>query len=214
MCRAAQFITLAAVSVALLGAGEREARAQPALDAAVVFGVDEDLTAVGRLLAGGIWSFGKFAPEAHIGFDGFLPIKSSAGVTARSFSLINLGARYGFLSDRFDGPFVSGGGGFGLFTGKPHERQLDDDPACEVARPPSDNCVYRIDKNLNARLGFGWGFQSSKNTTVAARIDLHYWLFSLNDFEDQPDGSPVPNMVDRPQASWSVLVGLEFMRWQ
>lgn len=209
----AKWIAALAVVWGLWGATEREAAAQPALDTAVIVGVDGDLTAIGRLLAGGIWQFGQFAPEAHIGFDGFLPIDSDAGITARSISLINVGARYAFLDDNFVGPFVTAGGGFGLFTGKPHERQLSDAEVCSAARPPSENCAYLIDKNINGRLGFGWGFETSSQTTVAARLDVHYWMFSLNDFEDQPNGAPIPNMVERPQATWSVLIGLEFMHW-
>ena len=196
----------------------RTATAQPAIDAAVLTGVDQDTTAIGRLMAGGIWALGRFAPEAHVGVDGFLRIDSAKGIAARQLSLLNLGARYAFTSDRFIGPYVSVGGGFGIFTGKPHERKINGDAnLCASARippeQPQDNCIYRIDKSVNARVGFGYGFASGKHTTVAARIDVHYWAFSLNDFEDQPSGAPVPNMVSRPQSTWSISVGLEFMRW-
>jgi hypothetical protein len=210
--------------VALVAGGvwissEREAAAQPAVDAAVLSGIDKDTTAIGRLLAGGIWSLGKFAPEAHIGFDGFLRINKDKGIAARQFSLINLGARYAFTSDRFVGPYLSIGGGFGIFTGKPHERKVEGDAVvCESANipdsQPQDQCVYRINKSVNGRIGFGYGFQSGKKTTVAARVDFHMWMLSLNDFEDQPNGAPVPNMVDRPVTTWTLTVGLEFMRWQ
>ena len=73
---------------------------------------------------------------------------------------------------------------------------------------------YQIDKNLNARLGFGWGFRSGPKTTVGVRLDLHYWLLSLSDYDPDRTGSPVPSMVPRPQQTFSVLIGLEFMRWK
>lgn len=214
-----KILAAAAVAAVAMVSDVRGADAQPAIDASVIAGVDEDLTAVGRLSVGGFWGFGKFAPEAHIGLDGFLRIDSSQGIAARSFNLIDIGARYGFLSDHFVGPFVSAGGGFGLFTGKPHERKIKGDmELCASANLPSeqpqDECTYRINKHLNARLGFGYGFRSGKKTTVAVRVDVHYWLLSLNDFDPTDTGAPVPSMVSRPQDVWSVLVGLEFMRWR
>ncbi|HUH02254.1 MAG TPA: hypothetical protein VML75_09665 [Kofleriaceae bacterium] len=199
-----------------VAAGPRAAAAEPAVDAMVITGIDKDLTAVGRLLAGGMYGFGKFAPEAHIGFDGFLRIDPEKGIAARSFSL-DIGARYGFTSDRFTGPYVSGGASYGFFILKPHERKVVDSPeVCASANlppPNQDDCTFRIDRNIAARLGFGYGFASGKKTTVGVRVDVHYWLLSLNDFEGVP-GAPVPSMVERPQDTWSVLVGLEFMRWQ
>lgn len=197
-----------------LGLTAPRAGAEPVLDASVFAGVDQDVTAIGRAFAGGMWILGRFAPEAHVGFDGFLRLNGDAGVAARSFTLLDLGARYAFTSDRFIGPFVSAGGSFGLFTGKPHERKVDNDPeTCMSAPGAPDSCAFRIDKNASARLGFGYGFASSDNATVAVRLDLNYWMFSVNDFEDQAPGSPVPRDIPRPQSSVSVMLGLEFIRW-
>lgn len=200
-----------------VAAGPRAASAEPAVDALVITGIDQDLTAVGRLLAGGMYGFGKFAPEAHIGFDGFLRIDSDKGIAARSFS-IDVGARYGFTSERFVGPYVTGGASYGFFILKPHERKVVDAPeVCASANLPAgpgeDDCTFRINRNIGTRLGFGYGFASGKKTTVGVRLDIHYWLLSLSDFENLP-GAPVPSMVERPQDSWSFLIGLEFMRWR
>lgn len=207
------------LAAALLAAAGRPAAAQPAVDAAVLGGVDRDTSAVIRLVAGGMWTLGRFAPEAHIGVDGFLRIDADRGIAARSFNLIDLGARYGFQSDRFLGPYVTLGGGFGLFTGKPHERKVVDAPdVCESASIPEDQpqdaCSYQIDKNINARLGLGWGFPSGPKTTVGVRLDVHYWLLSLSDYDRNRSGDPIPGMVPRPQQTFSVLIGLEFMRWK
>ena len=56
----------------------------------------------------------------------------------------------------------------------------------------------------------------SKATTqhVGVRFDITYWMFSLNDFEDQPAGAPIPNQIPRPQDTLSFMIGLEFMRWR
>jgi len=209
---------LAAVLCLQLGTAQR-AQAEPVLDAAIIAGVDQDMTAIGRLVAGGFWDFGRVAPEVHIGLDGFLPLTADKGIAARSFSAIDVGARYGIMSERYFGAYLSGGVGFGLFWGKPHERKVDgDEELCASANIPpeqdQDQCAFRINRNANVRLGFGWGFASGKKTTVGARIDIGYWMFSVNDYEDQPSGAPVPRLIPRPQAAWTLMLGLEFMRWK
>ena len=197
-----------------LGVAAPRAAAGPVLDASVFAGVDQDVTAIGRAFAGGMWVLGRFAPEAHLGFDGFLRLNGDAGVAARSFTLLDLGVRYAFTSDRFTGPFASVGGSFGLFTGKPHERKISDEPEVCMSAPGSpDDCAFRIDKNAALRFGLGYGFASSDNATVAVRLDVNYWVFSVNDFEDQAPGAPVPRDIPRPQDTVSVMLGLEFMRW-
>ncbi len=214
-------LALAAAGVcAVLVSAPHRAAAQPAVDASVVGGVDTDMSAIARLSAGGLWAFGKFAPEAHIGLDGFLRIDTSQGIAARSFDLIDVGMRYGFLSSRFVGPFVTAGGSFGLFTGKPHERKLADDPEVCAAAPdnadgtPATDCVYRIDKNLVGRFGLGWGFPSGAKTTVAVRVDVNYWWLSLSDYDPKYGDAANPNLVPRPQATWTFMVGLEFIRFR
>ena len=201
----------------LSGAGT--ARAQPAVKALVSAGVDQDTSAIGRLQAGGMYGLiANLAVEAHLGFEGFLRLDSSKGIAARSFTLLDVGARYGFKSPRFIGPYVVGGGGFGIFTGNPHERKVTDLATCESANipanEPQDECTYRINKNLSARMGLGWGFPSGNKTTVGIRLDVTYWMFSLNDFNPEITGAPIPREVPRPQATWSVLLGIEFLRWR
>ncbi len=209
---------LAAAAFLQLGTARR-AHAEPVLDASIISGFDQDLTVIYRLVAGGFWSFGKFAPEAHIGFDGFLPLTSDAGITALSANVLDVGARYGIMSDRMRGAYVSAGAGFGMFFKQPTERKVDGEPEiCASATIPEgedpDQCAFEIDKNFNFRFGIGWGFASGKNTTVGARLDVGYWLLSVKDYEDQAAGAPVPRLIPRPQDAWSVMIGLEFMRWQ
>jgi hypothetical protein len=49
---------------------------------------------------------------------------------------------------------------------------------------------------------------------VGIRLDFNYWMYSLNDGQDQAPGAPNPNRVPRPQAAYAVTIGLEFMRWR
>lgn len=201
----------------------REAEAGPtfALDAHVTSGIDQDLTSISRLLAGGLMIFDgvNLAVNAHLSFDAFLRIQNEQGISARSFGLANLGLRYGFRNSKFHGPFVDLGGGFGLMSGSPRDRKVQGDPdTCETAIPPAggdpDDCTFAIDKYLNGRLGFGWGFASGKRTTVAVRLDLNYFVYSVVDREDQVGGAPIPRQIPRPQDSITVMIGLEFMRWR
>jgi hypothetical protein len=213
---------LAALACMALGsARSASAGPTPVLDAHITSGVDQELTVVGRLLAGGILVFDRIQVglDAHLSFEGFLRIASDEGVAARSFGLLNLGARYGFRNARFHGPYMAAGGGFGLFSGKPRERKIKGDiETCDSADIPAgeplDQCTFAIDKNVNAHVGLGWGFASGKRTTVGVRLDFTYWLFSVADFEDQPQGAPIPRQIPRPQDAWSVMIGLEFMRWR
>jgi hypothetical protein len=199
--------------------GAHLGHAEPAAKASVSSGVDQDLSAIGRLQAGLMYTaVGNLAVEGHVGFEGFLRLDSSKGIAARSFTLLDLGVRYGIQSPKFIGPYVVGGGGFGIFTGKPHERKVTDAEVCESANippdEPQDECTYRIDKNLSARFGIGWGFKSGKKTTVGVRLDVTYWMFSLNDFDPDIMGAPIPREVPRPQSTWSVMIGIEFLRWR
>jgi hypothetical protein len=46
------------------------------------------------------------------------------------------------------------------------------------------------------------------------RLDLTYFMFNVADGEDQPGGAPRPiSDVPRPQDTFAVLIGLEFLRW-
>jgi hypothetical protein len=209
---------LAAVLCLQLGTARR-AQAEPVLDASIVSGIDQDLTVIYRLVAGGFWSFGRFAPEAHIGFDGFLPLTSDAGITALSANVLDVGARYGLMSDHMFGAYLTAGAGFGMFFKQPTERKVDGAPdICESASIPEgddpDQCAFEIDKNMNFRFGFGWGFAASKKATVGLRFDIGYWLLSVKDYEEQPAGAPIPRQIPRPQDAWSFMIGLEFMRWK
>ena len=102
------------------------------------------------------------------------------------------------------GPPESVEGNVGSWTEKRTE-PMDDTP---------DECTFRVDKNASIRLGIGWGFKQSKQTTVAVRLDFNYWVFSVSPGEDQPMGAPIPREIPRPQNSYSIMVGLEFMRWK
>lgn len=197
----------------------REAEAGPtfALDAHITSGVDQDFTSISRLLAGGLMIFDgvNLAVNAHLSFDAFLRIQNEQGISARSFGLANLGLRYGFRNSKFHGPFVDLGGGFGLMSGNPRERLVDDDAeTCASAPGSPTSCAFSIDKYLNGRLGFGWGFASGKRTTVAVRLDLNYFVYSVEDREDQDPSNPIPRQIPRPQDSITVMIGLEFMRWR
>jgi len=202
-----------AAAMILMTTTAKRADAQVAGDAIVIAGVDQDTTAIGRLLAGGLYGFGKFAVEAHVAFEGFLRINTSKGVSGRSLPSLDLGMRYGIKSDKFVGPFVAAGASLGFFTGKPHERKVVNDPdTCATASDPND-CAFNVDRNASLRFGMGWGFKQSDKVTVAIRLDIAYWMFSVSPFENQPMGSPIPREIPRPQDSYSVMIGLEFMRW-
>ena len=193
---------------------ERLEGMRPAFDAMVVSGVDQDISAVARLIAGGFLGWGRFALEAHLAFEGFLRVDNSKGVSGRSVGL-DLGTRFGLTSrPNFQGPFLSLGGSFGLYSGKPRERKLADEmEVCRGFDSPEDpgSCAFDIDKNITGRFGFGYGFAASEKTTVAARLDFTYWLFSVDG--EQSGGSVPAARVEKPQASYTILVGLEFMRW-
>lgn len=182
---------------------------QIALDGLLIAGVDQDASALARFMPGGMLGWGRFAIEGHLSFEGFLRISNDKGVSARSVSL-DLGARYGFKSARFIGPFVSAGGGFGLFGGEPRDRKLDGDMAsCEGF--DGNQCAFSIDKNISTRLGLGYGFQAASDTTVAVRLDGMYWLFSVDGEQDA--GAPPAGQVDKPQTALAVMLGLEFLHW-
>ena len=204
---------VAVVALALVGSGRAEAKPTFAIDASLSSGIDADATLLGRVMGGGLMSFGKFALDAHLSFEAFLRL-SDAGVSARSFGIANLGLRYAFLDEKYTGPFVSAGGGFGIISGNPKERRLSDDiEVCEGRGTMADpnSCTFEIDKTLNARLGFGWGFASGSKTTVAVRFDVSYWAFSVAG--DQEPGSPPARTIDRPQDDFIFTLGIEFMRW-
>ncbi len=174
---------------------------------AVLAGVDQQLSGILRMSGGGLLSWEKFALEANVGIDGFLRVDPEQGLSARSFTLLDLGARYG-ANYRFVGPFVSGGASFGIFTGKPRERKLKDDSAtCGAA----GDCSFNIDKNIAARLAFGYGFRATEKSTVAFRLEVQGWAFSVDD--TQEIGSPAAGDVEKPQTSIAVMAGIEFLRW-
>jgi tetratricopeptide (TPR) repeat protein len=182
---------------------------QVALDGLLIAGVDQDVTAVARFMPGGMLGWGRFALEGHLSFEGFLRTSNDKGVSARSVSL-DLGARYGFTSTRFVGPFVSGGAGYGLFGGEPRERKLDGDMET-CASFEDGKCAFSVDKNISTRLGFGYGFEANRNTTVAVRLDAMYWFFSVDN--EQEMGAPSAGEVDKPQTAMALLFGLEFLHW-
>ncbi len=181
-----------------------------ALNAMVVIGADQNSTVIGRLLAGGMVRFGRFAPEAHIAFEGFLRANSDKGTQAQSFTLLDIGARYAFKDEQFAGPFVAVGGGFGLFLGTPRDINLQGDSK-SCAGFDNNDCTIQVDKHLNGRLGFGYGFRSGEKATVAVRLDLGAWWYSVD--TEQPSGVPV-GQIELPQIAYAVTLGLEFLRWR
>lgn len=193
---------------------EKEAKEgmRPAFNAMVVSGVDQDISAIARLIAGGFLNWGRFAVEGHVAFDGFLRVDDTKGLAGYSISL-DLGTRFAFSGENFRGPFIALGGSFGLLRGRPRDRKLTGDmETCAGFDDLSPgNCAFDIDKNIAGRAGFGYGFAASKKTTVAVRLDFTYWLLSV-DAEQSALSVPAAR-VDKPQASYSVLIGLEFMRW-
>lgn len=189
---------------------EAEKGGRFALDGLVVAGVDQDTSALARLMPGALMQFGRFALEAHLSFEAFLRIQGDKGVSGRAVAA-ELGARYAFRSARFTGPFASAGAGFGFFNGKPRERKLVDDMAtCEGFDSAEEGaCAFDVDRNISTRAGLGWGFEASKKTTVALRLDAMMWFFSVDG--EQPT---VPaGAVEKPQRSIAVVFGLEFLHW-
>jgi hypothetical protein len=202
------------VIAALLAAPARSGHAaEPAIDATLSSGFDQDLTAIGRFLGGGLLGFGRVGLEAHLAFEGFLRLDEDRGISARSLTLLDVGARYGFSGARFTGPFVVAGAGYGLIGGRPRERKLENDTATcsgyDAGKPGA--CTFEIDRNISTRLGAGWGFASGERTTVAVRLDFTYWFFSVADTQER--GSPPAGRIDKPQTSASLLLGLEFLHW-
>lgn len=178
-----------------------------ALSAMVMVGADHRSSVFGRLLAGGMMRFGRFAPEAHIAFEGFLR-PGEDGTQAQSFTVIDLGARYAFTNENFAGPYAGFGGGFGFFLGNPREVNLEDADSC--AGQPGNRCTVDIDRHLNGRVGLGYGFASGEKATVAVRLDFHTFWYSVDD--EQPDVSPA--QVEKPLLSYAVTLGIEFLRWR
>ena len=163
----------------------REANAEVVANGMMQLGIDEETTGIGRGMAGAMYSFGKFAVDAHIAFAAMTRLNSDKGTRANSITVLDIGARYAFMSKDFVGPYLSLGGGFGFFIGNPHNRKVIDAETC--ASRGTDDCAYNVDKNLSGRAGLGWGFQPFKNkaTVIGIRLDLTYWMYSLNDRLDQ-----------------------------
>lgn len=179
---------------------------QKVLIGGMMAGADQQLSGILRFSGGGMLSWEKFAVEARIGIDGFLRVDQDQGIQGRSFTLIDVGARYG-AKYRFVGPFVSGGASLGLFSGSPRERKLvDDADTCG-----GGDCSFDMDKNIATRLAFGYGFRATDKSTVALRIEAQGWFFSVD--EEQGIGNPNANDVSKPQRALALMVGLEFMRW-
>ncbi|MCP4445300.1 MAG: hypothetical protein GY811_08150 [Myxococcales bacterium] len=191
---------------AILAKEQEKKSMQKVLLGGILAGADQQLSGILRFSGGGMLSWEKFALEARVGIDGFLRVDKEQGVQARSFTLIDIGARYG-TQYRYIGPFVSGGASFGLFSGSPRERTLvSDDDSCG-----GGDCSFDMDKNISTRLAFGYGFEATDKSTVALRIEAQTWFFSVD--SEQSIGNPNANDISKPQTAVAIMVGLEFMRW-
>lgn len=190
---------------------EREAllahkQMQVVLTGGVLAGADQQISGILRMSGGALLSWEHFALEGRVGIDGFLRVDADQGTQARSFTLIDVGARWG-ANYGYVGPFVSGGGSFGVFTGKPRERKLTQDAdSCG-----GGDCAFDVDQNIVGRLAFGYGFKASGKSTVALRIEAQTWWLSVD--PEQGIGKPPAADIAKPQLSTALMVGLEFMRW-
>ncbi len=184
---------------------ELQKKMQIVLSGGLLAGSDMQLTGILRMSGGALLAWEKFAIEGKLGIDGFLQIDSEQGTRGRSFPVLDVGVRYG-TKYRFVGPFVSGGASFGLLAGKPHERTLkNDDETCG-----GGTCTFDIDKAIAGRIGFGYGFRATETSTVALRVDLQGWLYSV---DEEQGGEVRASSVEKPQTGLAVMFGLEFMRW-
>jgi hypothetical protein len=174
----------------------------------VLAGSDLELSAYLRMLGGAFLTWEHVALEARLGIDGMLRVDNDQGLSTNSFTLLDLGARWG-ANYHFVGPFVSGGASFGLFWGKPRERKVMDSETC--AGFENNTCPFDIDKNIVTRLAFGYGFSASERTTVAVRLETQLWFLSVDD--EQGIGNPRAADVTKPQTTFAFLLGLEFLRW-
>lgn len=179
---------------------------QVVLTGGVLAGADQQLSGILRMSGGALLAWENFALEGRVGIDGFLRVDNDQGVQARSFTLLDVGARWG-ANYQFVGPFVSGGGSFGLFTGEPRSRKLKDD----TATCGGGDCAFDIDKNIVGRLALGYGFKATDKSTVALRLEAQTWWFSVDD--EQAIGQPSAHDIEKPQTAVAFMLGLEFMRW-
>lgn len=200
----------AAPALAQEGGSTGEDDGRPlAFGAMVSGGMDDKLTAIGRVFAGGMMVFGRLAPELHLSLDGFART-SDQGTQALSISVADIGVRYAFQDERFTGPFGTFGLGYGIFVGSSNQIDLvDDTETC--ANFPGNDCSFDIDKLLTGRLGFGWGLEMSEDMTMAVRLDLTAWWYSAA--LEQPAGNPTTEEVKKPHVALSLLLGLELLRW-
>ena len=192
------------------GATGEDAGRPLAFGAMVSGGMDDKLTAIGRVFAGGMMVFGRLAPELHLALDGFARTRDDQGTQALSISIADIGVRYAFQDERFTGGFGTFGLGYGIFVGGSNQIDLvDDTDTC--AGFPGNDCSFDVDKLLTGRLGFGWGFKTGEDMTMVVRLDLTAWWYSVA--LEQPAGNPTTDEVKKPHIALSLLLGLELLRW-
>jgi hypothetical protein len=176
----------------------------------VAGGMDDKLSAIGRVFAGGMMVFGRLAPELHVSLDGYARTSGDQGSQALSLSIADIGVRYAFQDERFTGAFGTFGLGYGIFVGGSNQISLADDTET-CANFPGNDCSFDVDKLMTGRLGFGWGFAMGEGMTMAARLDLTGWWYSVA--LEQSAGNPTHDEVKKPHIALSVLLGLELLRW-
>ena len=209
-------LALIAVASATLFALPRAANAdiRAGLNVQISAGSEPDTTAIGRALLGGMVLFepARLALSAHLSADAFIQASNDKGVRGTSIGLINLGARYAFLDQRFVGPYIDAGWGFGFLTGDTVRGVKDDPGTCDSQRSGEADCTIDLNRQMNARFGLGWGFDPLESITVGVRLDVVYWMFSLDDTEATTDG-PIARFVDRPQDTVAIMLGIEVLRF-
>jgi|GEM_PF-2765338 len=184
------------------------------LNAQVSAGSEADVTFMGRALLGGAVLFEdlRLALTAHLSADAFIQGSSGKGFRGTSLGPLNLGVRYAFLDSAFVGPYVDAGWGFGFLFGNT-VRGVEDDPgSCDSQISGAADCSLDLNRQMNAKLGLGWGFKPLDTITVGIRLDVVYWAFSLSDTDATTDG-PIARFVDRPQDTVAVMLGLEVLRF-
>lgn len=211
----ALFSLLVAVAFASsFGGSPASADTKFGLNAQLSAGSESEATAIGRALLGGVVLFEdvRLALSAQFSADAFIQGSGGQGIRGTSLGVINLGARYAFVDPAFVGPYIDAGWGYGLLFGDTVLEFEDDPDVCGSQISGSPDCSVPINRQMNAKVGFGWGFKPLDEITVGVRLDVVYWIFSLEDSDPNTEG-PIARFVDRPQDTVAIMLGIEVLRF-